>query len=62
MEMKCATVLSSTDLLRMVESVNPRTNSEGKKEKELLKVKSEQRAAKWPNTIQVRSNSLKQVQ
>ena len=54
MEMKGTTVLNNTDLLRMIESVNPRTTSENKKEKELLKIKSEQRAAKWPNTIQVR--------
>ena len=52
MDMKGITVLGQSDLFRMIETVNPRKVTEGKREKLDLKKKSEERAAKWPNTIQ----------
>ena len=61
MDMKGVTVLGSSDLLRMIETVNPRATTEGKKEKLLLKTKSEERAAKWPNTLQAQRAKKEKV-
>ena len=52
MEMKGMTVLGTSDLYRMIQTVKaPQMANDEKKEKLALKKLSEERAAKWPNTI-----------
>ena len=46
------TLFKGSDLRRMLNTVEPSTASGLKQEKLRLKAKSEERASKWPNTIQ----------